>query len=204
VDHPDYDPARPTQPLSDAELEALDDLLRGLPADNPMNVEALDGYLTALCVGPRSLQRLRSRDWMPPIWGGEGAGGTPFASQKQRKRAALLVLRHLHSVDTLLSRATEDWEPVFSVAEDAQGDEHVDAEDWCVGFLQGVALEPAAWAPFFDNPALTDALAPLVLLGSDETLLGEAERARLRDDDTREALSRAVPDAVLSLLPQRR
>ena len=37
------------------------------------------------------------------------------------------------------------WEPVFSIAE-VDGDELVDAEDWCIGFLQAMDLAPEAWA----------------------------------------------------------
>jgi uncharacterized protein len=202
VDYPRYDPAVDAPPLTDTELEAFDTLLQSLPADNSMNVENLDGYLTALLVGPPLLARLRSADWLPAVWGGDGPGGAPFASQKQRKRAALLVLRHLHAVDAQLRRAPDDWQPVFSVAE-VDGDEWADAEDWCVGFLHAVALDAAAWAPLFDDPALAPALVPLALLGGDEAGLAAADVQRLADPAQRDELSRQVVDAVLVLNSRR-
>ncbi len=198
MDYPSYDPRLATAPLSDAELESLDTLLLSLPSDNPMNVEALDGYLTALLIGPRSVDRLRSADWLPAAWGGDGEGAAPFPSQKQRKRASLLVLRHLHSIDVQLREAPARWEPVFSLAE-AGDQELADAEDWCIGFLQGTALEPDAWGPLFDDAALGPQLAPIVVLGGDEASLSEADVARLADPAERDALSRAVVDAVLAL-----
>jgi uncharacterized protein len=199
VDYPDYNPSIDHPPLSDDELEALDQLLHALPGDAAMNVEGLDGYLTALLVGPQLLHRFRSAEWLPAVWGGDGAASAPFTSQKQRKRAALLVLRHLRAIDRQLSSAPAAWEPVFSIAETAQGELLVDAEDWCIGFLQAVALDPAAWEPLFDDAELGAALVPLALLGGDDSELSSADRDRLEDPAQRDALSRAVIDAVLML-----
>jgi uncharacterized protein len=199
VDYPDYNPELDSPPLSDAELDALDQLLQALPADNAMNIEAMDGYLAALLVGPPLLTRLKSADWLPLVWGGDaGEGAAPFASQKQRKRTAFLVLRHLHAIDLQLRTAPDAWEPVFSIAETPER-EWVDAEDWCIGFLQAVALDVDAWAPLFDHPELGPALLPIALLGGDDSHLGESDRKRLADPEQRDALSRAVADAVLRL-----
>jgi len=91
---------------------------------------------------------------------------------------------------------------VFSVAETATA-EVIDAEDWCIGFLQAVALAPEQWEPVFDDPSLGPALVPLVLLGGDESQLEPADRERLDDPLQRDELSRAVMDGVL-LLHERR
>jgi uncharacterized protein len=190
VQYPDYDPRVASPALEDAELDALDTLLAGLPSDGAMNIEALDGYLTALAVGPwRSFPR--SAAWMPRVWGGDGAGPSPFASEKQRKRVVLLVLRHLHALDSALRTAPERWEPVVSVAETDDA-ELVYAEDWCAGFLEAVALDPDAWSAAFEG----DALAPLVRLGAED---GDVPA----DAGERDALSRAAIDAVQALAAQR-
>lgn len=199
MDYPDYNPQLDNQPLSDAELQALDELLQAVPSDSAMNIEGLDGYLTALLVGPPLLQRLRTADWLPAAWGGDGPDGEPFASGRQRKRATVLVLRHLHSIACQLRDEPGQWQPVFSVAEADDGSELVDAEDWCVGFLQAVALAPADWEPLFDEAELGAALVPLVLLGGDEAELAPADRERLADPAQRDELSRAAMDAALLL-----
>jgi uncharacterized protein len=203
VDLPRYNPALATAPLSDAELDALDALLLALPSDNPMNVEALDGYLTALLLGPRSVDSLPSSTWMPAVWGGDlDPAPAPFASHKQRKRAAQLVLRHLHTIDQALSDAPARWEPVFSLAEAGEA-ELADAEDWCIGFLQAMPLAPEAWGALFDDAALAPRLAPIALLGGDDAALQPKDAARLADPAGRDAVSRAVVDAVLALRAQR-
>ncbi len=188
MEYPDYDPARDTPPLSDAELDDLDALLRTLPGDAVMNVEALDGYLTALRVGPPALRTLPSAQWMPPVWGGDGEGAAPFPSQKQKKRAIVLVLRHLHAIARALATDPEAWEPVVSVAETADG-ELVDAEDWCAGFLQAVPLDPDGWAALFDDPTWGPMLAPMAVMGGAE---GAPDDPLARDDASRAAIE-AIP-----------
>jgi uncharacterized protein len=141
----------------------------------------------------------RGADWMPAAWG----GGDPFASGKQRKRAVVLILRHLHAIDVALQRFPERWEPVFSVAETEDGQELADAEDWCIGFLQAVAAEPDGWGPRFDDATLGPLLLPLALLGGDDAELPAADLERLADPQHRDDLSRAVPEAVLALAAAR-
>ncbi len=54
---------------TDKELERLDDLLRGLPAEEVMTLEELDGYVAALIVCPEIIP---PSEWLPGIWGSEG------------------------------------------------------------------------------------------------------------------------------------
>ena len=76
VDYPRYDPASPVTPLTAAELDALDALLQALPADGAMTLDGLDGYLTALLVGPPALLATwPTADWLPLVWGGDGEAG---------------------------------------------------------------------------------------------------------------------------------
>ncbi|MFT3817531.1 MAG: UPF0149 family protein [Rubrivivax sp.] len=196
MQYPDYRPSIDSPPLSDDELQALDELLGALPGDVAMNVEMLDGYLSALLLAPTPVAARRGAEWLPAVWGGDGEGDAPFTSGKQKKRAIVLVLRHLHAIDQALQRDPEHWEPVFSVAEGEDGREWADAEDWCIGFLQATAQDPDGWGQWFDDPALGPLLTPIGLLGGEDAD-GPA------DPEQRDALSRALPDAVLALAAQR-
>ena len=216
MDYPRYDPASPVTPLTAAELDALDRLLQNLPADGAMSLDGLDGYLTALLVGPPALlATLRTADWLPLVWGGDDEAGAsaaaPFASKRQRKTTVVLVLRHLRHLGWQFDEAPDEWEPIFSIAEQGPR-EWADARDWCAGFLQAVDLLPAAWGSAWNDPAL----APLLRLGggldgvvpaSAEADVGpagaEAAAADGEDLAVCDRLSRAVPEAVLGLLARR-
>ena len=203
MDYPRYDPASPVKPLSPAELDALDRLLQALPVDAAMTLDGADGFLTALQVGPPELlATLPTADWLPWVWGGDGALGneesTPFNSKRQRKDSVVQLLRHLRHLGAQLADAPDDWEPVFSIAEQGPS-EWADARDWCAGFLQAVDLLPSAWEAAWDDPELGPALAPLLVLGG-----GLADAPTINEDDSDDlaavdALSRAVPEAVLAL-----
>ena len=208
MQYPDYQPALDSPPLSDDELQVLDEWLAALPGDAAMNVEMLDGYLTALLLAQQPVAGRRGADWLPAVWGGDGSGDAPFGSGKQKKRVIVAVLRHLHAIDQALRRDPEQWEPVFSVAEDADGREWADAEDWCIGFLYATAQDAEGWGRLFDDPELGPLLTPIGLLGgADGDATEDTDRTvdRAADDDPepRDALSRAVPDAVLALAARR-
>jgi len=147
MDYPSYDPGSPNTPLTEEELASLDDLLTHLPSDGSMTLDGMDGFLTALLVGPAPLAAMKTAEWLPLIWGGEQqpapasppqpaaapeqgggpargaaagspmAGPWPFASNQKKKRTTVLVLRHLRSIEAALSGPPDAWEPVFSVAE---------------------------------------------------------------------------------------
>jgi uncharacterized protein len=201
VDYPRYDPASPVTPLSAAELDALDALLQALPADGVMSLDGVDGYLTALLVGPPEvLGTLATADWLPLVWGGDGddgaAAAAPFASKRQRKMTVVMLLRHLRHLAEQLAQVPDRWEPIFSIAEQG-ADEWADARDWCTGFLQAVDLQPAAWGDAWADPAL----APLLVLGGGLEGVTPATGDDADPDDPAvcDRLSRAVPDAVLQL-----
>jgi uncharacterized protein len=206
MDYPTYDPKSADTPLSEDELSGLDELLAHLPADGAMTLDGMDGFLTALLVGPHRPETLASGDWLPLVWGGDGEP-SPFASNQKRKKTSVLVLRHLRSLDAVLALAQAGaeavWEPIFSVAESPEGEELADATDWCMGFLAATDLHPDAWAPLFADPELGPGLATIAWLGGDTEVGAELadhpDEDELEDPVVRDHLSRAAADVVLKL-----
>ena len=196
MNYPKYNPASDNRPLSDEELNDLDETLAELPADATMNIEALDGYLAGLLLAPGlPLAELPGEAWLPVVWGGDGeVDPAPFPSGKQRKKAVMLVLRHLHSIAMAWTHAQKAWEPIFSFADgEDENTEYADAEDWAAGFLLAVNLAPDAWEPWFDGGETATLLAPIAALGSADGALADGSAAE------RDAASRAIPDAMLAL-----
>lgn len=202
MQYPHYNPASDNRPLSDEELNDLDELLSILPTEGALNIEALDGYLAGLLLTPgRKLADVPGEAWLPVIWGGDGAvDPAPFVSGKQRKKVTLLVLRHLQSIATAWTLHPKAWEPIFSFADGAresddadEAPEYADAEDWAAGFLIAVNLAPEAWEPLFDSAETGPLLAPLAALGVEDGPLADAS-AEARDE-----ASRKIPDAMLAL-----
>ena len=78
-------------PLSDEELDELDAFLmaEGMP-EEAMDVAMLDGFFTALAIGPNTL--LPSR-WLPLVWGETESEPMQFADDVQVQRILGLVMR---------------------------------------------------------------------------------------------------------------
>jgi uncharacterized protein len=207
MNYPQFDRASNNSPLADDELEAFDELLQQLPTDGAMNLEGVDGYLTALLLGPaEALDQWPTADWLPLIWGGDGPNGEPFASGRQRKRATLFVLRHLQSIACQLRDQPKFWEPLFSIveADGAEGDEWVDAQDWCTGFLQAIDLQPEAWAAWQADETLGPVLETIALLGGDIEPEPDSDEAKSLDDPAaRDEMAREVVEGVLAMHARR-
>lgn len=198
---PQYNPDLDNPDLQEDELDQLEHLLSAVPSDSALDVEGLDGYLTALLLAP---ELPSADDWVPRIWGGAAGEEPPFASGKQAKRVAQLALRHLASIDRRLRADVDTLEPFFGIAErnEDDGTEGLDPDDpfwidagqWSAGFLVATELLPQYWGPLFEDPAWAERLAPLVRLG------GEAVPEDLVQLD---ALSRQVPDLISALWKHR-
>lgn len=199
--HPQYNPALDNPPLTEAEMDELDQLLLSAASDESvMDMESLDGYLTALLLTPT----LPDADvWVPGLWNSDDPDSSPFASGKQTKRVVQLALRHLASIDRQLKEGPDTLEPLFGIAEipgsDDASDVVVDAELWCIGFLHAAALTPDHWNAMFDDPELADQLAPIILLGGDPDSMTPEQVEMIASSEARDALSRMVPDAVSAL-----
>ena len=191
--HPQYNPELTTAPLSDNEIDQLDELLAALPGDEVMDVETLDGYLTALLVTPT----LPPPDvWIPRVWGGVEDGPPPFASGKQTKKFVQLVLRQIAAIDRTLKGDFAQFEPWFGIAE-GEEDDVVDAQLWCSGFLFALELTQDQWQADWDEPEVALALRPIALLGGDELAPADAELVATAAQ--RDEWSRQVPDSVEAL-----
>lgn len=123
----------PNIPLNDDEYEALDDLLAGM-GGSAMDVAMLEGFLTAVVIGPGAVAQ---EQWLPKVWGG----------QDGNDEAAGLVLRHYHYMRTWMTEDPASFEPIYECGgawtEDA----------WCNGFMAGVELDADGWAPLLADDA---------------------------------------------------
>jgi len=196
--------AKLTTPLSDEELEELDRfLMSDAVSDEAMVLDSLDGYLTAIVIGPATI--LPSQ-WLPGIWG-EGEDDAPeYESVEQAQRILELVMRHMNGIIWTLQYDADAFEPLLdSMVYEGDPREYVEGGMWAYGFMQGIELCRQDWQPLFDDPAVRDALRPIRLLGADE--LTEAEEALTRWPAQREELTQQLAGSVAAIyrfwLPRR-
>ena len=159
-------------PLSDSEIEELDDfLLDAEGIDESMNVSMLDGFLTALICGPTLIQ---ASEWMRWVWDTEHGKDMPnFRSDDEANRILGMMTRHMNDIARTLSQAPEYYEPLL-LENINHGNPIPILDEWCMGFVKGISLDEDGWADI----AIThpDWLSTIFLYGTEkgwDTLLSK-------------------------------
>jgi uncharacterized protein len=127
------------QSLSDAEIDELDDFLADETIEETsMDVSTLEGFLTAIAIGPRAVL---PSEWLPWVWDMyEAEVDAEFANEGHANRIMSLIMRHYNSVIRTFTADPASFEPIFWRS-DQWG-----AAEWSEGFLLGFQFNDEAWA----------------------------------------------------------
>lgn len=148
--------------LSPDEIDELSEFMLSdaMPAEG-MDISALDGFLTAMVIGPAPLP---ADEWLPLICGGEEPR---FDSEEQILWLTEQILRLANTIVERLAADPPAFEPIL-YAEEVEGETHWIADSWCNAFMQVIESGTAEWLPFFENPSNAELLAPMITLGTPE------------------------------------
>jgi uncharacterized protein len=80
----------------------------GLPED-AMDIPMLDGFLTALIIGPTTIM---PSQWLPKVWGDSEDEPMTWESADQAERMIGLVMRHMNDIIWRFKEDPENYEPV--------------------------------------------------------------------------------------------
>lgn len=171
-----YTPA----PITDAEAEELENFLSSeqVPEES-MTLSELDGFLTALAVGPEVVP---PSEWLPVVWQGEGP---IFDSSAEVERVLGLIL-------ALNARIVEDIQkdelsPMFNIEVQDDGSELMTPDAWCWGFMHGVMLREDAWKPLLDSED-GELLDPIAMIAGGGRQLPEFAEIQNSPEDYEEFL----------------
>lgn len=152
----------PDRPLSDEEIDELETfLMSGATPGDCMDIITLDGFLTALAIGPKLVL---PSGWLPLVWGGEEE--PVFESSAQAERIIGLMMRRFNDICRALRESATGFEPLLYASE-VDGETKWIGEDWCVGFMEAVDLSFGDWQPLFDDKPGCALLAPILTLGTE-------------------------------------
>lgn len=127
-------------PLSDEEYAALGALLAQPGFDaRAMDLSALEGFLTAIAIGPNLVQ---PSQWLPWVWDKEQGGADCTVGAETLESIVALVLRHFNYMVTWMNKEPESFEPIYEC-----GPEWGTPEQWCEGFVLGMEMDGAGWVP---------------------------------------------------------
>ncbi|ERH66011.1 hypothetical protein N172_16140 [Pantoea dispersa EGD-AAK13] len=173
-------------PLTEKELNWLDDMLEKYGNEHSVvDTAELDGMLTALLSGPNDIEL---SEWLVAIWGGEKKI-PQWANAREMDRFMALTFQHFNDIAERLAEYPEQFDPLFGEQE-MEGQLFTVVEDWCYGYMRGVALD-ADWAqlPAAQQPALQ----AIALHGSEEQL---AQREAFTPDAFESSIEAIRPAAL--------
>jgi uncharacterized protein len=126
--------------------------------DGTMSLEMLDGFFTALVIGP---ELAMPSEYLPAIWGADGGNGPDWDSQEQARHVFKLLGKHWNAIaDRRLANAEHC--PLidnFGIA--------LPGEQWADGFVAGIEMRRDAWAPMFDDRRADQLVMSILALCSD-------------------------------------
>jgi uncharacterized protein len=143
---------KPATHLDDAQIDRLAELLdqRAVPFKG-FNLEALDGFLTAIALSPEDVP---ADEWERPVWGSPPRWADEDEARDVRALLATHATMATHRVRYGDDDLPDTHAPLLWLPENL--DEHDDDEldvgrDWAFGFFRGVELREAAWEAWLDG-----------------------------------------------------
>jgi uncharacterized protein len=141
------------------DFEELDNFLMSDRApEECMQLSDLDGFLTAVAIGP---ELIMPSEWLPVIW---GKGEPEFESAEEAQGVIGAIMARYNEILHLIRHQPDDYEPVLWETPDGEAV----AGDWAEGFMAGVALRRSAWQPLVESEEDGGLLAPIVAFLHDE------------------------------------
>jgi len=144
-------PPPPSRPmLDDATFQAF--LHKQRPHPPVFSMDGLDGYLTALIIGPRFID--------PRQWIGLFAGEQALMALEGTTEALAVqtLVANYNRISTGLAETPEAWRPRFAQRKDST----FDPFEWSTAFLLATGFAPSLWRPVLRGHAKTgDIIAPI-------------------------------------------
>lgn len=148
------------------ELEIWLDRLEPPPLVNSVSV--LDGYLTAIIIGPCSID---PHEWLSHML---GPHDRLDAEDSEQAAAIMAIVERFNAISEGLAAAPERYAPIFERTDDGV----VLAGPWCMGFLAAMKLRYSEWAALRDLSRTEHGLLLPILVhctdGAGRPLLGPA------------------------------
>lgn len=183
-----------SQPLSDTEIDELGDfLMSDSTPDECMDISMLDGFLTAIVIGPNMIM---PSQWLPQVWGETPQRPMRWDSPQQMKRIMSLVMRHMNDIIWQLTEDPEHYEPLLFEHDQEEGPVLI-IDEWCTGFIRGATLDSEAWQSLFESDECQGFLLPIILYGTESGWRELEEKPEL--EERHDEFAASLADCVLAI-----
>ena len=155
-----------------------------------MNLFSLDGFLTCLVIGPKTLPH---SNWLPEIWGETESDEMTWDSMEETENIIGLIMRYNNMKASAIQINPKNSKPLMFERAATQ-DEGWHIEDWCNGFVAGFNLAYDEWQPLMESEEDSSLIAPLYLFTS------EVGRKNLEQDEEFSSYTRENWEVAFNLV----
>lgn len=182
---------------SDAIANLIEALARFLaspeaPAGS-LSLPALDGYLTAIAIGP---ELVLPSEWMSGLWGGDGP---IFADGAQAQTILSAIMARYNQILQQLDGSRRDFRPLYAPQAPAEPPPMALVAQWANGFWKGMLLRSGDWRPLVVEEGARNLLAPIVCFVEDAAGRRLLKDTVGEDDDLLKKARDLIPTVVLGM-----
>ena len=178
--------------FTDDDIDMLDTFLMSDDmCDDGMTLPIMDGFLTAIAIGPEIVM---PGEWLPKIWGSEPP------EWKSELHAELIISTIMARYNEILRSVIQGEEHYGLILSDFE-DMHMACEEWTWGFMQGVELRQKAWEPLFQSEANRLLIEPITVqqMSKKEVLEADAAHGNNRLHEIWKNGADLIPKAVVEI-----
>ena len=142
--------------ISDKDIEIIDNFLSRAIDGEIQNLETLDGFLTALIIGPEFVP---PSEFIPIITRSASENNLILQNQKELETFFDILMRHYNHVNETFNKG--DIYMPFLLEDDtgvAKGNY------WALGFMKGTELNQALWADLLSDDVVASKMIPIFAL----------------------------------------
>lgn len=175
-------------PLSQDELNELERyLVSDKSSDECLSLlEMIDGYMTALVIGPEMVAQER---WIQYMIDPDNKQETLFESPETAAEIIALLRRHASAIAAQFESNPEEFLPIYEMFGYGEPEEReIAIEEWALGCILGMELVHDAWQPIFAEESTAMLAGPVFVL------------ARISDDY--ETMSQEERDEITAMLDE--
>jgi uncharacterized protein len=148
--------------------------------DSTMSLEMLDGFFTALVIGP---EMVAPSEYVPVIWGADDGSVPKWDSPEQAQHVFDLLTKHWNAIAARRLASAEHCPIIDNLGMAMSG------EEWADGFVAGVGMRRDAWDPIFDDRRADQIVMPILALSGDTP------------EEVQEQLTAEMRQVILDQLP---
>ena len=143
-------------PISDKDIEIIDNILSRAIDGEIQNLEMLDGFLTALIIGPEFVPL---SEFIPIITRSASDKNLIFKNEKELETFFDILKRHYNHINETFNN-DDIYMPLL--LEDDQG--VAKGNYWAMGFMKGTELNRALWADLLTSDVVASEMIPIFAL----------------------------------------